>query len=57
MVSVGTVVFHDPSACNRILRELEDELTSRGIERLADAIGLAHEPQRLPGRRLSGTAL
>jgi dihydroorotate dehydrogenase (NAD+) catalytic subunit len=57
MVSVGTAAFHDPSACIRILRELEDELAGLGIERLADVIGLAHEPHRMPGRRLSGTAL
>jgi dihydroorotate dehydrogenase (NAD+) catalytic subunit len=57
MVSVGTAIFHDPSACARILRELEDELAGRGVERLADVIGLAHEPQRLPGRRLSGSVL
>jgi dihydroorotate dehydrogenase (NAD+) catalytic subunit len=57
MVSVGTAVFHDPSACIRILRELEEELASRGAERLADVIGLAHEPHRMPGRRLSGSAL
>jgi dihydroorotate dehydrogenase (NAD+) catalytic subunit len=57
MVSVGTAVFHDPSACIRILRELEEELASRGTERLADVIGLAHEPHRMPGRRLSGSAL
>jgi dihydroorotate dehydrogenase (NAD+) catalytic subunit len=56
MVSVGTVIFHDPSACIRILRELEEELAKRGAERLADIIGLAHEPHRVPGRRLSGTA-
>jgi len=54
MVSVGTTIFHDPSACVRILRELEEELASRGIERLGDAIGVAHEPRRMPGRRLSG---
>jgi dihydroorotate dehydrogenase (NAD+) catalytic subunit len=57
MVSVGTAVFHDPSACIRILRELEEELASRGTERLADVIGLAHEPHRTPRRRLSGSAL
>jgi dihydroorotate dehydrogenase (NAD+) catalytic subunit len=55
MVSVGTAIFHDPSACIRILRELEEELASRGVERLADVIGLAHEPHRRQ-RRLSGTA-
>jgi dihydroorotate dehydrogenase (NAD+) catalytic subunit len=47
MVSVGTAIFHDPSACVRILRELEDELAGTGCERLADAIGLAHERHRL----------
>jgi dihydroorotate dehydrogenase (NAD+) catalytic subunit len=43
MVSVGTALFHDPSACLRIARELEEELTRRGIGRVADVIGLAHE--------------
>jgi len=57
MVSVGTVIFHDPSACLRILRELEEELAAGGIDRLADVIGLAHEPGRMPGRRLSGSVL
>jgi dihydroorotate dehydrogenase (NAD+) catalytic subunit len=57
MVSVGTAIFHDPSACARILRELEEELASRGIERLADIIGLAHEPRPAQSRKLSGSAL
>ena len=57
MVSIGTTIFHDPSACARILRELEEELARRGIERLADIIGLAHEPHPAPGRRLSGSSL
>ncbi len=57
MISVGTAIFHDPSACVRILRELDEELAARGIERLADIIGLAHEPRSAPGRKLSGTAL
>ncbi|HEV3291435.1 MAG TPA: dihydroorotate dehydrogenase [Streptosporangiaceae bacterium] len=57
MVSVGTTIFHDPSACARILRELEEELASRGIERLADIIGLAHEPRHAVGRKLSGSPL
>jgi len=43
MVSVGTAIFQDPSACARILRELDDELARRGIERLTEVIGLAHE--------------
>lgn len=54
MVSVGTAVFHDPSACGRVLRELEEELTRLGAERLVDVIGLAHEPASAPVRRLSG---
>jgi dihydroorotate dehydrogenase (NAD+) catalytic subunit len=44
VVAVGTAVFHDPYACLRILRELEDLLHKRGFERLADAVGLAHRP-------------
>jgi dihydroorotate dehydrogenase (NAD+) catalytic subunit len=54
MVSVGTTIFHDPTACLRILRELDEELGRRGIERLSDAIGRAHEPAPGPSRRLSG---
>jgi dihydroorotate dehydrogenase (NAD+) catalytic subunit len=54
MVSVGTAIFHDPSACARILRELDEELSRRGVERLADVVGIAHEPRAAPRRRLSG---
>jgi dihydroorotate dehydrogenase (NAD+) catalytic subunit len=57
MVSVGTEIFHDPSACARIVRELEEELASRGIDRLADVIGLAHESAQRPPRKLSGNVL
>ncbi|HLI39698.1 MAG TPA: dihydroorotate dehydrogenase [Streptosporangiaceae bacterium] len=46
MIAVGTAVFHDPSACARVQRELEDELAQRGVERVADVIGLAHHPAR-----------
>jgi dihydroorotate dehydrogenase (NAD+) catalytic subunit len=56
LVSVGTTIFHDPSACIRIVRELEEELTQRGVERLSDAVGLAHEPNAAARRRLTGTA-
>ena len=42
-VSLGTVLFHDPGACDRVLRELADELTRAGAERLSDVIGLAHQ--------------
>ncbi len=43
MVAVGTVLFHDPSACSRIQRELEEELIARGVERVTDVIGRAHQ--------------
>jgi dihydroorotate dehydrogenase (NAD+) catalytic subunit len=56
LVSVGTTIFHDPSACIRIVRELEEELTQRGIERFSDAVGLAHEPRAAAQRRLAGNA-
>ena len=57
LVSVGTTIFHDPSACIRIVRELEEELARRGIERLSDAVGLAHEPRTAPRRKLTGNVL
>ena len=41
-ISVGTEIFHDPTAPVRILAELEAALAERGFERLADAVGLAH---------------
>ena len=57
MVSVGTTIFHDPSACVRILRELDDELARRGVERLSDIVGLAHEPRAAARRRRAGIVL
>jgi dihydroorotate dehydrogenase (NAD+) catalytic subunit len=41
-VSVGTVVFNDPSAPLRIQRELAQQLASHGFSRLSDAISYAH---------------
>jgi dihydroorotate dehydrogenase (NAD+) catalytic subunit len=41
-VQVGTVIFHDPSAPVRVLRELREELSAHGFERAADAVGYAH---------------
>src|SRR5215469_5574682 len=55
MVSVGTVIFHDPSACARILRELDDELARRGIERISQVVGLAHEMRASARSRASMT--
>jgi dihydroorotate dehydrogenase (NAD+) catalytic subunit len=43
MVAVGSVLFHDPSACARIQRELEEELVARGVDRVADVVGGAHQ--------------
>ncbi|GII04940.1 dihydroorotate dehydrogenase [Planobispora takensis] len=43
-VAVGTALFHDPYACLRVLRELEELVAARGYTRLADVIGLAHRP-------------
>jgi dihydroorotate dehydrogenase (NAD+) catalytic subunit len=43
-VQVGTIVFHDPGAPTRISRELRAALGARGIDRLADVIGLGHRP-------------
>ncbi|GLU46035.1 dihydroorotate dehydrogenase [Nocardiopsis ansamitocini] len=47
-VAVGTVIFNDPSACVRILREFEQALVDRGVGRAADLVGAAHRP---PGPR------
>lgn len=43
-VSVGTVVFNDPSAPVRIHRELADLLADRGFARVSDVVGYAHRP-------------
>jgi dihydroorotate dehydrogenase (NAD+) catalytic subunit len=54
MVSVGTSIFHDPSACARILRELGEELASRGIEHLSEVVGVAHGPRSATRRSFTG---
>jgi dihydroorotate dehydrogenase (NAD+) catalytic subunit len=41
-VSVGTATFNDPSAPERVSRELGRAVAARGFERLADAVGFAH---------------
>ena len=51
MVAVGTAIFHDPSACARILRELDDELLKRGIRRVTEVIGAAHDLRGPAGLR------
>ena len=41
-VSVGTTVFGDPHAPIRVLAELDQALSDRGVEQVRDVIGLAH---------------
>ncbi len=49
-VGVGTAILHDPSACSRVLRELEEGLSALGANRVADVVGGAHGTGRV--RRL-----
>jgi len=42
LVGVGTAIVHDPSACSRVARELEEELAALGADQVADVIGQAH---------------
>jgi dihydroorotate dehydrogenase (NAD+) catalytic subunit len=53
MIAVGTEIMHDPSACSRVLRELEEELAALGVDRAADVVGQAHGA---PGRDPRGLA-
>jgi dihydroorotate dehydrogenase (NAD+) catalytic subunit len=49
-VSVGTVVFHDPSAPARVHAELATLAADRGFSRLRDAVSHAHrEPDAVAG--------
>ncbi len=45
-VQVGTATFADPSAPARVARELGEELARRGVQRLTDVVGIAHEAGR-----------
>jgi dihydroorotate dehydrogenase (NAD+) catalytic subunit len=47
MIAVGTQIMHDPAACTRVLRELEDELAVLSVDRAADVVAQAHG--RFPG--------
>ena len=42
-VQLGSVLLRDPSAADRITRELTDELASRDLKSAADSVGLAHQ--------------
>jgi dihydroorotate dehydrogenase (NAD+) catalytic subunit len=50
LVGVGTAIVHDPSACSRVARELEEELALIGADRVADVIGQAHLARGVRGR-------
>ncbi len=51
-VSVGTAVFHDPTAPIRIIAELQAELERAGFGSVTDAIGYAHRgPDERAGLR------
>jgi dihydroorotate dehydrogenase (NAD+) catalytic subunit len=43
-VQLGTVLFHDPSAPTRIVRELRQALAERGVKSLQELRGAAHRP-------------
>jgi len=42
-VQLGSVLYSDPGAPDRIVAELAEELERRDLESVADAVGLAHE--------------
>ena len=42
-IQVGTAAFNDPTAPERVGRELEQLVAERGFDRLADVVGIAHE--------------
>jgi dihydroorotate dehydrogenase (NAD+) catalytic subunit len=46
MVGIGTEIVHDPEACIRVLRELEEELAAMGVDRVGDIVGQAHAARR-----------
>lgn len=44
-VQVGTIIFHDPSAPQRIGEEIAAELAARGLSSIDEIIGVAHLPR------------
>jgi dihydroorotate dehydrogenase (NAD+) catalytic subunit len=46
-VQVGTVIFNDPGAPSRVSRELREVLAAKGMDTVAEAIGLAHRAPEL----------
>lgn len=48
-VQVGTALLHDPASPGRIVEELRDQLSRRGIARATDLVGLGdHTRERTP---------
>ncbi|HTR68897.1 MAG TPA: dihydroorotate dehydrogenase [Mycobacteriales bacterium] len=47
-IQVGTVIFNDPGAPQRVSQELREVLVSRGLSNVAEAVGLAHRPRQDP---------
>jgi dihydroorotate dehydrogenase (NAD+) catalytic subunit len=45
-VQIGSALFLDPAAATRVTDELRQELTRRGVDSVADVLGLAHDPER-----------
>jgi dihydroorotate dehydrogenase (NAD+) catalytic subunit len=43
-VQLGSILFHDPSAPQRVTEELHQELAARGIDSPADLVGVGHHP-------------
>lgn len=43
VVGVGTALFREPGLPARIVRELADELSARGVSSVTDLVGAAHE--------------
>ncbi len=52
-VSVGTAVFGDPRAPERICHELARALAGKGFARLTDAVGYAHQAAGTPPGQVS----
>jgi dihydroorotate dehydrogenase (NAD+) catalytic subunit len=44
-VALGSILFRDPKAPERVRGELAEELDARGFKRLEEARGVAHRPQ------------
>ncbi|MEJ7689102.1 MAG: dihydroorotate dehydrogenase [Nocardioidaceae bacterium] len=55
-IQVGTAIFNDPGAPVRVIRELRQELATRGIAKVSEVVGRAH-PLLLPPLLEAASAL